>query len=206
MAIDSNRHLDGDEIESYCMGVVSEEECARLEEHLLICETCRRKVAESDDQLAAMQGAALNFRARSLQPEESKPFLIRRLPFLSALGLVAAGSMVALVRLGGLRWVHSASPALTVDLQATRGDGIEARAPAGRPLLLNLELSGLPVHPSYRVVAVDRLGKKVWEGTVPPQDSKAAASLPGMSAGVYFVRVYSASGELLREYGLNVGE
>jgi putative zinc finger protein len=204
MAFDSNRHMADDEIESYSMGVASEEETARFEEHLLICEACQRRVGESDDQVAAMQGAGLRFRERSRQSQNSQPFS-RRLPFLGALGLVAAGSMVALVSLGGLRpWLHGASPAFAVNLQATRGAGIEARAPAGRPLRLNLELSGLPVQESYRVEAVDRMGKKVWEGTAPPQDSKAAASLPGMSAGIYFVRVYAPSGELLREYGLNV--
>ena len=91
-----------------------------------------------------------------------------------------------------------------VNLVATRGADIEARAPAGRALVLNLELAGLPAQPSYRVETVDRLGRVVWQGTVPSEDSKAVALLPGMPAGIYFVRVYTASGELLREYGLDV--
>ncbi len=42
------RHMDAEDIERYSMGDISEERCAQFEEHLLICETCRIRVAESD--------------------------------------------------------------------------------------------------------------------------------------------------------------
>jgi len=203
MALNSNRHMEEDEIESYSMGAVSEEECARFDEHLLVCEFCRNRVAKSDERVTAMQGAALRFRGRRA-PVVTRRLIPRLIPFLSAAGLIAAG-WVGFVAIGGVRpWVRGTAPAFAIHLEATRGAGIEARAPAGRALLLNLDLAGLPAQLSYRVETVDRVGKVVWQGSVPSQDAKAAAALPGMPVGVYFVRVYAASGELLREYGLDV--
>ena len=58
MTLDSNRHMDADEIESYSMGTLPEEERDRFEEHLLICEFCRNRVEKSDDYIAAMREAA----------------------------------------------------------------------------------------------------------------------------------------------------
>ena len=49
---------------------------------------------------------------------------------------------------------------------------------------------------------VDAQGTVTWEGQYTP--SAGAAAVPGQRAGTHFVRVYSAGGELLREYGLDV--
>jgi hypothetical protein len=88
-----------------------------------------------------------------------------------------------------------------VDLAATRGAAIEAKAPAGRWLLLRLDLANLPDSSGYRLEMVDRSGNRVWQATVPARGSKADFKVPRMQPGVYFVRVYGPSGELLREYG-----
>jgi len=210
MESDGNRHLDEDEIEEYSMGVVPEIECARFDEHLLVCGACRIRVAESEDYLAAMHGAGLQFRqqARKLRERQRGTRQVF-LPLISrsyAVALVATFAvLVALLGLGALRrWVREAQPIFALRLEAVRGAGIEAHAPAGRTLLLKLDLAGLPAQASYRVETVDRLGNAVWQGMVPSVESKAIASLPGMRAGVYFVRVYASSGELLREYGFDV--
>jgi len=205
MPFSTNRHMDEEQIEKYSMGAVSEEESALLDEHLLTCGFCRNRVTKSDDYVVAMQGASWHSRRQQRQPKAGRRFFPRLIPFFPAASLIAAAGLIGLVAMAGLRpWERETAQVFAVNLVATRGAGIEARAPAGRALVLNLELAGLPVQPSYRVETVDRLGKVVWQGTVPSQDSKAAASLSGMPAGVYFVRVYAASGELLREYGLDV--
>jgi hypothetical protein len=94
--------------------------------------------------------------------------------------------------------------AFAVDLAATRGSAIEATAPAGRWLLLRLDLSNLPASPAYRMEMVDRSGNRVWQATVPARGSKADFKVPGTQPGVYFVRLYRPPGELLREYGFEV--
>jgi anti-sigma factor RsiW len=56
------KHLNGEEAERYSLGAMSEEEAAHWEEHLLVCETCRREVAASDAYVAAMRAAAKKLR------------------------------------------------------------------------------------------------------------------------------------------------
>jgi anti-sigma factor RsiW len=44
------------------MGTLSGEEAEQIEEHLLICEACRRRVTESHAYVAAMRRAAAQVR------------------------------------------------------------------------------------------------------------------------------------------------
>jgi hypothetical protein len=199
MALNTDRHMERDEIERYSMGAITEEESAPFDEHVLICEFCRNRVTESDDYVAAMQGAGGRLR-HSRNLEARRRFFPRLIPLFSAAGLIV---LVALATL----WLGNratATPAYAVNLVSTRGSGIDAKAPPGRALNLSLELTGLPTQPSFRVEMVDRLGTVVWRGTAQPRDSKAAVSVPGMPGGIYFVRVYAPPGELLREYGIEV--
>jgi anti-sigma factor RsiW len=59
-----DRHFDEEEIERYSRGDVHEGELGRFEEHLLICETCRRRVAQSDVYIGAMRRAAAELRRK----------------------------------------------------------------------------------------------------------------------------------------------
>ena len=118
-----------------------------------------------------------------------------------------------LLAAAGVRWVSvpakgrvpgTSETAFALNLVATRGNGIEAKAPAGRALDLQLDLAGLPPESSFRLEMVDAIGKRVWEGAAVSRDSKAVASVPRMGVGLYFLRAYALSGKLLREYGLEV--
>lgn len=57
MAQELNSHPDEGELEKYSMGDLREEE-DRFEEHLLHCEHCQRRLAETDAYVAAMRRAA----------------------------------------------------------------------------------------------------------------------------------------------------
>jgi len=206
MRLETNRHLDEEQIEKYSLGDSTEEESSRFEEHLLICESCQDRVTESDRYVAAMQGAA---RIRREGPRTGRRrWLVRRLT-----PAFAAAASVLILTVAGLWWVNgpakwrngvTVQPAFAINLVANRGSGIEAKAPAGRPLSLQLDLAGLPPESSFRLEMVDTLGKQVWQGAIVSQDSKAVASVPQMAGGLYFLRAYSTSGKLLREYGLEV--
>jgi hypothetical protein len=206
MRIDTNRHLDEEEIEKYSLGDVTEEESSRFEEHLLICESCQNRVTESDSYISAMRGAA---RISRDGPKTGRHgWLVRRL-----VPTLATAASVLVLTAAGLRWVNgpakwgsrgAAEPAFAINLVATRGNGIEAKAPAGRALTLQLDLTGLTAEASFRLEMVDALGKRVWQGAVVSQDSTAVASVPQMAGGLYFLRAYAPSGKLLREYGLEV--
>lgn len=59
-------HIDEDGLELYALGRLAEAHAAPVEEHLLVCEECRQRLAEWDTYVAAMraamQWAALNRR------------------------------------------------------------------------------------------------------------------------------------------------
>jgi hypothetical protein len=58
----ASRHLGDEELEFYSLGTASEEVVSRLEEHLLECEDCVRRLEETDSYVKAMAGAARQVR------------------------------------------------------------------------------------------------------------------------------------------------
>ena len=195
----ANRHVDEEEMERYSMGAMPEGAIAPFEEHLLICEPCQLRLAQSDGYVAAMRQASARLRAAPLK---------RGLPWLRFPRLVPAlaGMAVAIVAAG--LWIGrpdlGAAHPFALDLEATRGAAIEARAPAGRWLLLRPDLANLPASSWYRLEMVDRFGSRIYQATVAAQGSKAGFKVPGTPPGIYFVRLYRPPGELLREYGFEV--
>ena len=184
-------HLNDSEIERYSMGRSTGEELDRWDEHLLICETCRRQVGEADVFLRAMRRAA----AHSQQlPRIRRVWrhLPRIMPILAALAaLLAVAWFVA-------QHLVLTPPATSIPLTAPRGPGIQIQAPSGTPLALQPDLSGLPTWPFYRLEVVDAAGARLWQGVYP------GSAAPRMRPGVCFVRLYSPGGEFYREYGLEI--
>jgi len=74
MQPDTGRHIDDDEMERYSMGDAPQDRAALIEEHLLICEGCRQRAAESDAYVAAMRQAAAELRRQQgkLKPDAAK--------------------------------------------------------------------------------------------------------------------------------------
>ncbi len=177
-----NRHLTEEEVERYSLGESVEPELASVEEHLLVCAACRERVEASEVYVRSMRRAAA----------------AERRPRARAAGWTFALAFAAVLLLGVLLIRRNSPAPVAVTLVATRGAAIAAQAPAGVPLTLRPDLAGLPPAASYSLEMVDRSGKRVWSGTFP---GAPAASAP---AGTYFVRLYSPSGTLLREYGLEV--
>jgi hypothetical protein len=194
-----NCHIDEDEIERYSMAAMPEGAIAPFEEHLLICESCQQRLAQSDAYVSAMRRASARLRTEPVK--RGFPWLRfpRLVPALAGMAVVIVAAGLWLGRLD----MGQAHP-FAVDLAATRGAAIEATAPAGRWLLLRLDLANLPASPQYRLEMVDRSGNRVWQATVPARGSKAEFKVPGTRPGVYFVRLYRPPGELLREYGFEV--
>jgi hypothetical protein len=198
MSNDFNPHIDAEELEGYSLGHISEKQAGRLEEHLLICATCRQRLEENDSYTSAMRQAAAQLVDAPSQPDRSPWSFPRLLPAAVALACAVLVAGVA------LRYLNSPEPAFAVNLAATRGARIVAKAPADRTLALRPDLTGLTAGPSLRVEMVDRLGNRVWPGSAATPGLLAGATVPRQRPGIYFVRLYGASGELLREYGLEI--
>ena len=169
-------------------------QAGRLEEYLLICDTCRQRLGENDSYTSAMRQAAAQLQDSPARPERRPWSFLRLLPATAALACIVLAAGVA------LRDSNSAAPPFAVNLAATRGAGIEAKAPAGRTLALRPDLTGL----AFQLEMVDRLGNRVWQGAATAQGLLAGTGVPRQRPGIYFVRLYGSSGELLREYGLEI--
>ncbi len=184
MAMDVNGHLNEEEIEKYSLRVTAEPDLTRIEEHLLVCEFCRKQVEDSDFYVRSMQTAA----ARSRR-EAGTAFPWRALLPVAAVLII-----------GFVLFHRTGQAPLAVVLTATRGGGagVAARAPQGKRLALQPDTTGLPPAGSYRLEMVDQNGGLVWAGTFPGQPLKP------LPAGGYFVRLFSQQGQLLREYALEL--
>ena len=198
MAPQGNRHLDEQELENYSMGRVCAEEASRLAQHLLTCETCRRQLSETKAYVWSMQRAGAR-----LQEEQQRGWRYWMYPRFA---LILAAALAVLAFGLSLRFSKPvAVPPVAVTLATTRGVAGEAQAPPGRPLLLQPDLEGLPALPSYPLEIVDRSGRRVWQGVLYPSASGTSVAAPAARTGLYFVRVSTPAGTLLREYPLQIG-
>ena len=100
-----------------------------------------------------------------------------------------------------------AAAPVAVVLEATRGPAIAPRVPALRTLTLEPGLEGLRPLDRYHLEIVDSVGKSVWQADWAPGSGAASGILvPGLSPGLYFLRLYDTSRTLLREFAVEAGQ
>jgi hypothetical protein len=205
MQLHQESHANDDSLEKYSLGSLTDPDLTKLEEHLLVCAPCRSRLEATDEYVAAMSAAA----ARLEADEESRRNQWGRLSaFLTfrklawSMALAAALLMGAALRFSFSPW--SEAQPFAVTLESSRG--VEGRhVPAGRPLQLTLDISGLTVSSDYRVEIVDERGQRMSNSHFAADPGKVTGSVPkGLRRGAYFMRLYSPQNELLREYGLQV--
>jgi len=195
-------HIADEVIERYSMGKVPDVEAASLEEHILVCEQCQDRLEEVDRFIVALREARLH---RLPEPTSRWQAWKDRLSvgwkLALAPGFAAAALLVMLVSPGPY-------DRQTVDLSTVRGgDAALVTALAGRPLRVNLDLSGIEPLGRYRVEIVDAGGRRQWSSTTSGQGEKLLVETDlSPHRGQYWVRVYQPEpGEtLLREFALRV--
>ena len=200
MQFADDRHATDETLERYSMNCLPEPELAEFEEHLLVCGSCQDRLAREDTiRQRVRDGATVLQRPRTA-------VWWRPAKWAWAASLVAVGVAV----FGASAWqsLHrsTAAPAVIL-LRTTRGTDNPALAPAsaGQPLTLVLDLTDLQQLPEYKVEIVDAGGRPAFHANGSPQNGKLQVRLTGgLSAGVYFVRLYAPIRELLREYELTV--
>jgi hypothetical protein len=191
---DIHRHADAEDLERYSIGASSLEENARIEEHLLICEDCRNELLATERFVGSMQAAARQWRRDGAEGKDRG----RTVPFW--IPALAACALILLVV--AIRVVPRQGTAVAVSLAALRGSGPGTIGPAGRELNLQPNLTGLSEAPAYRLEIVNQAGRPVRQATL--VRARGEVTVPGLGAGLYFVRLYVPAGKLLREYGLEI--
>ena len=213
MQPDRGQHPEEDALELYSMGKLSDPGLSVLEEHLLACPECQQRLEETESYVRAMRDAAAKLREESAA-EQTKSFRGLR-AVLHGLRPAAVALGVGVVLLGLFWLVASWRPAgseqapVAIALRAIRGgeSDVSARAPADRPLLLEIDLTGLPSQPEYALEVAGSAGETVWMSVARPANGRIRLR-PGrtLRPGAYWVRLFSdgARTGLLREFGLRV--
>ncbi len=208
--MDLNFHGTDDQLEEYVFGRLSVSDLPALEEHLMICVACR-------DRLDAVEAVTAGFKeALDISPAVLRPASarvewfawfaqrwfaqrwLRQPAFLVAVGMVVLFAILSTFSNGHTKF----APVATLQLTASRGE-MPSAVPARE---LDLTLSDVPAEGGpLRVEIVNATGHIMWGGA-------AAGSAAGIQvkserqfgSGDYFVRLYSASGKMLREYGFRI--
>jgi hypothetical protein len=205
----SGEHASEDRLEEYCLGTVPAEELENVESHLLICPDCRRRLSEAENYVKTVRQAAAEVEARRLARRKRWLDIFKRC--FRPIPLAAAAGVGALALLWGFGapW-GGAQPdqPIAMTLVLTRGgQATRPHVPAGRPLLLTLDLDGLTAPVSCRLVIVDANGDPVYESTARPEAGRVVLAVPvRLAPGTHWIRVYNQASPAtaLREFGLDL--
>ncbi len=195
-------HLDPEDLGRYSMGTCPREETDRIEEHLLTCDGCQNRLRETDAYLLAMRTSSEQLRRDEKSRREGKSAKRREWKIPVWFPVVATVACGIVLVVAAPRFTRSPGPAVAVSLTALRSDGAGNSAPSGRELVLHPDLTGLAEDSSYRLEIVNQTGQTVRQGKL--ARAQNGIQVRGLGAGLYFVRVYLPTGELLREYGLRI--
>lgn len=192
--VDKILHGTDEQLEAYTLGRLSDSEEEILEQHLLVCDSCRNSL---DRQLIYASG----MREAILDPGPQRDFFAWVRPVFAP-RFAMAGALAALVLALGLYFgignrVHYA-PVAALQLIAVRGE-----TPAIEPAReIDLTLNSFPSSGGpFKAQVVNANGDEVWSGAV---TSPALSIHDKFGPGAYFVRLYGADGSLLHEYAFRV--
>jgi hypothetical protein len=192
--VEHNFHGTDDQLEQYALDRLPDVDLPRLEEHLMTCATCREKLDEIGDFALGMREAA---------PRQTEWFgwmraWMRRPAFSMALAFAALIIVVAIFSSGRMKF----APVVSLQLTATRG--AMPFAVPGREFDLTLADAPREGGP-FRVEVVNAMGLSLWSGLA--ETSPAGVQVMVMRRlppGDYLVRLSSATGTMLHEYGFRV--
>jgi anti-sigma factor RsiW len=201
--VELSAHGSDDQLEQYALGRLPAAETPQLEEHLLACHNCREKVDEFEAAGIAFRTVLTDDLVRAIVPQQTGLMewllaAVRRPAVSMALAFVV---LVALVGFFS-RSQPAFAPVATLQLTAVRGN-MPATAPARQ---FELTLADGPKEGGpFRVEVVNAVGASMWQGLAESGPAGVRVEVKQrLGQGDYFVRIYNASGAVLREYGFRV--
>lgn len=191
-------HPSEDDLEEFVFGRLDGLDLELLEEHLLACEGCRKRLTETENFVASTRAAARKM--LGAPPPAPKP---RR---FSAPALAMAGAFAVMLVGVGYTVVPLGRSPQTVDLVAERGPALGQASP-GRPLDLRLDVTGLA--PARWVEIVNAEGAVLHAANVRAVTNPLLHQAPALPPGQSWVRLYAqpsppAGTAPLREFSLRV--
>lgn len=189
-------HIPEDTLEEYALGRVPESQSSPIEEHLLVCESCQKRLGDIDEYILLMKHATSQPHSVGSPASKTEPWRSKRVRYIVG-GTIAAGLAAAIF----LPQSGALPPAEKVDLVAMRGAEM-THIHAGRPVDFHIELPDL-LDGTYRIDVVDSGGRVVWSGPGSARGKELRVREPkALKAGVYWVRLFAAGGDEVREFGL----
>jgi hypothetical protein len=195
-------HSTDEQLELYALGRLSDSDHTLLEEHVMVCECCRARLDSVGNFAFGMRAAGIESMAEKEKAvpgflESVRPFLRR--PAVS----MSLAFVVLLVVIGIFSTGRNEVPAVaTLQLTATRG-AMPVAVPA-RSYQLHLTDGPRDAGP-FRVEVLNAGGGAMWANLAQGGSSGMDVTVTQrLLPGDYFVRVSSADGKLLREYGFRV--
>lgn len=193
--MDAKCHESDERLELYALGRVSDSEVEQIEEHLLICDSCRDRMEYN-----ALFAVAITEDLKQHPVRKGRLLWFRWSPpqyvFAGALAMV----LIATVFL----WTRSASVTPVATLQLTAFRGAESST-VPRAKELDLSFTDAARGTSASVEVVDGAGGRVWQGAPEFVNGRARVRiLQSLAPGEYFARYYDTPGHLLHEYSFGV--
>lgn len=199
VSVDTHFHGTQDQLELYALDLLADSEFIRVEEHLIVCATCRRRFDEIESYVDGMREALVTDAGAGEETGWDLLSWLRRPVVSMTLGLVVLLTAMALLNRGPAKLAPSAAMQIPA-----AGSGTPV-APPTRELDVTIS-DALRDSGPFRVEVLNPAGRTIWNGL-------AAADAKGvevkvqqrMTPGDYFLRLYSVSGEKLKDYAFRIG-
>lgn len=191
--------LSDEELEDLLFRRLAGGQLEAVEEHLLFCPACQRRVKEEERFVRDFQAAAAR----------GRPGVLRSPPVRwTAYSAIAASLILGLwmIRPPSPGGMEAGNPT-RVNLTLTRSVSPEQAAvvSARRPFSLVVDLEQLPLLEQYAVEVASAQGAIRFRREAVPAQGVIEVEAPALEAGLYWVRLHG-DGKLVREYGLRVND
>ncbi len=209
MTMNAAKHPSTDVLEDYSLGHLRGLMFERVEEHLLVCETCQDELTAVDAKIRELKEACLELGERELdlRPVAHRPGFFQR--FINIPIPVVAGACAAMLLTLAVPFVKypavNSVPAI-VQLQTSRGsdDRSIARGDAQRPLHLRLSAPELPAGAQLRAEIVNWDGARIWSGAIVQEKAGLAIDVQSpLGPGLFWVRLVNGTAPV-HEFGLEL--